>query len=74
LPWCAGVPVRRACRTGTVPLTVELIAGHGVGDGRLWFWPVQARRRATLLQLPLTCPGSALAWLRGRMKPQPALE
>jgi hypothetical protein len=31
LPWCAGVPVRRACRTGTVPLAVELIEGHGVG-------------------------------------------
>jgi hypothetical protein len=25
LPWCAGIPVRRACRTGTVPLAVELI-------------------------------------------------
>jgi hypothetical protein len=31
LPWCAGVPVRRACRTGTVPLAVELIEGHGAG-------------------------------------------
>ena len=29
--WCAGVPVRRACRTGTVPLAVELIEGHGAG-------------------------------------------
>jgi hypothetical protein len=25
LPWCAGVPVRRACGMGTVPLAVELI-------------------------------------------------
>ena len=25
LPWCAGVPVRRACRTEAVPLAVELI-------------------------------------------------
>jgi hypothetical protein len=31
LPWCAGVPVRRACRTGTVLLAVELIEGHGAG-------------------------------------------
>jgi hypothetical protein len=34
LPWCAGVPVRRACRTGTVPLAVELIEGHGAGGER----------------------------------------
>ena len=34
LPWCAGVPVRRACRTGTVPLPVELIEGHGAGGER----------------------------------------
>jgi len=34
LPWCAGVPVRRACRTGTVPLAVELIEGHGAGGDR----------------------------------------
>ena len=31
LPWCAGVPVRRACRTGTVPLAVGLIESHGAG-------------------------------------------
>jgi hypothetical protein len=34
LPWCAGVPVRRACRTGTVLLAVELIEGHGAGGER----------------------------------------
>ena len=34
MPWCAGVPVRRACRTGTVPLAVELIEGHGAGGER----------------------------------------
>jgi hypothetical protein len=34
LPWCAGVPVRRACGTGTVPLAVELIEGHGAGGER----------------------------------------
>ena len=34
LPRCAGVPVRRACRTGTVPLAVELIEGHGAGGER----------------------------------------
>ena len=34
LPWRAGVPVRRACRTGTVPLAVELIEGHGAGGER----------------------------------------
>jgi len=34
LPWCAGVPVRRACCTGTVPLAVELIEGHGAGGER----------------------------------------
>ena len=34
LPWCAGVRVRRACRTGTVPLAVELIEGHGAGGER----------------------------------------
>jgi hypothetical protein len=34
LPWCAGVPVRRACRAGTVPLVVELIEGHGAGGER----------------------------------------
>jgi hypothetical protein len=27
-------PVRRACRTGTVPLAVELIEGHGAGGER----------------------------------------
>ena len=34
LPWCAGVPVRRACRTEAVPLAVELIEGHGAGGER----------------------------------------
>ena len=34
MPWCAGVPVRRACRSGTVPLAVELIEGHGAGGER----------------------------------------
>jgi hypothetical protein len=34
LPWCAGVPVRRACRTGAVSLAVELIEGHGAGTER----------------------------------------
>jgi hypothetical protein len=34
LPWCAGVPVRRACRTEAVPLAVELIEGHGAGGKR----------------------------------------
>jgi hypothetical protein len=34
LQWCAGVPVRRACRTGTVSLAVELIEGHGAGGER----------------------------------------
>ena len=34
LPWCAGVPVRRACRTGTVPPAVELIEGHSAGGKR----------------------------------------
>ena len=34
LPWCVGVPVRRACRTGAVPLAVELIEGHGAGGER----------------------------------------
>jgi hypothetical protein len=33
-PWCAGVPVRRACRMGTVPLAVELIESHGAGGER----------------------------------------
>jgi len=35
LPWCAGVPVRRACRTGTVPLAlaVELIEGQFTAQG-----------------------------------------
>ena len=31
LPWCASVPVRRACRTAAVPLAVELMEGHGAG-------------------------------------------
>jgi hypothetical protein len=30
--WC--VPVRRACRTGTVSLAVELVEGHGAGGER----------------------------------------
>ena len=34
MPWCAGVPVRRACRTEIVPLAVELIEGHGAGGER----------------------------------------
>ena len=34
MPWCAGVPVRRACRTEAVPLAVELIEGHGAGGER----------------------------------------
>jgi hypothetical protein len=34
LLWCAGVPVRRACRAGTVLLAVELIEGHGAGGER----------------------------------------
>jgi hypothetical protein len=34
LPWCSGVPVRRAGRTGTVSLAVELIEGNGAGGER----------------------------------------
>jgi len=34
LPRCAGVPVRRACRTEAVPLAVGLIEGHGAGGER----------------------------------------
>ena len=53
--WCAGVPVRRACRTGTVPLAVELIEGHGAGGERE---PGRDARMA-----PARGPGSGMAGL-----------